>query len=286
MAKGSMANRKLRVRPDSPIAPLDKFDLYELCVQSPEYDAKMLRAIHGHSPTVLGEDFCGSAGISRAWVGLDRECRAIAVDRDAPTLARAQSKDPGITDERAAGRITYVLCDVMSVRDRCDVITVQNFSICELDERPTLVNYLRHARTRLSPRGLFACDIYAGADCFYTGHTKRAVEGPNGEKIVYTWEHRTSDPLRARVQNAMHFDVRGGSAGRKTVRLHDAFVYDWRLWSPPELADAMLEAGFSRVQFFPRFAEAIDDDERFHVLPIEDSNELSDSFSVYVVGRR
>lgn len=267
-------------------ALLDKFDLYELCVQSPDYDAKMLRAMHGHGPSVLGEDFCGSAAISRAWVALDRSHRAIAVDLDAPTLAKAQSKDPGLGDKREAGRITYILADVMAVRDRCDIITVQNYSICELHSRESLVAYLSHARARLSRRGMFACDIYAGADCFFTGRIKRIVEGPGGEKITYTWEHRTTDPLRARVQNAIHFEVRGGSAGRKPVILNDAFVYDWRLWSPPELAEAMLEAGFSGVQFYPRFAEAIDDDDRYHVLPIEDSNELSDSFSVYVVGRR
>ncbi len=269
---------------DGVSSQLDKFDLYELCVQSPDYDARMLNAIHGRSPRVLGEDFCGSAAISRAWTALNRHNRAIAVDHDAATLAKAQSKDPGLTDRAAAGRITYVLADVTAVRDRCDLISVQNYSICELHERDALVEYLAHARSRLGRGGVFACDIYAGADCFFTGRIKRAFDGPNGEKITYTWEHRIADPLRARVQNAIHFDIR--DKGRKPIPLHDAFVYDWRLWSPPELADAMTEAGFSAVQVFPRFAEAVDDDNRYHVLPIEDSNELSDSFSVYVVGKK
>lgn len=265
---------------------LDKFELYELCVQSPDYDAKILRAIHGHAPRTLGEDFCGSAAISRAWIALGAAHRAIAVDRDEPTLAKAQSRDPGLAKRALAGRITYILADVMAVRDRCDMITVQNYSICELHRREALVAYLRHARSRLARRGIFVCDVYAGADCYFTGRIKRLIDGPRGERITYTWEHRTTDPLRARVQNAIHFEVRGGSAGRKPLILNDAFVYDWRLWSPPELADAMLEAGFSQVQFYPRFAEAIDDDDRYHVLPIEDSNELSDSFSIYIVGRR
>ncbi|MBX3406657.1 MAG: class I SAM-dependent methyltransferase [Phycisphaeraceae bacterium] len=284
---------------------LDKFDLYEICVQSPDYDVRMLDAIHGASPRTLGEDFCGSAAISRAWVARGRGRRAVAVDSDRATLERAQSKDPG------GGRITYVLADVLQARERCDIVTVQNFSICELRERPALVRYLSHARSRLARGGVFACDIYAGSDVFFTGRIRREIVGPGGEKITYTWEHRTTDPLRARVQNAMHFVVRppaapppsrtGRSAGRaakvtdfrsgvapkaRTQRFDDAFNYDWRLWSPPELADAMMEAGFSRVQFYPRFAEAIDDRERFHVLPIEDSNELSDSFSVYVVARK
>lgn len=266
---------------------LDRFDLYELCVQSPEYDVRMLDAIHGRSPRTLGEDFCGSAATSRAWVALGAGRRAVAVDSDLATLERAQSKDPG------GGRITYVLADVLEARDRCDVITVQNFSICELRERPLLVRYLAHARSRLARRGVFACDIYAGSDVFFTGRIRREVVAPSGERVTYTWEHRTTDPLRARVQNAMHFVVRPprtargrSGASARTLRINDAFVYDWRLWSPPELADAMIEAGFARVQFYPRFAEAIDDEERFHVLPIEDSNELSDSFSVYVVARR
>jgi hypothetical protein len=265
---------------------LDRFDLYELCVQSPDYDSKMLRAIHGHSPLMLGEDFCGRCAISRAWVALDSKHRAIAVDRDAETLASAQSKDPGLLSAALAGRITYVLADVMDARDKADIITVQNFSICELHRREVLVRYLKHARSRLARRGIFVCDIYAGSDCFFTGRIKRIVDGPGGEKITYTWEHRVADPLRAMVQNAIQFEVRGGSAGKKGLKLTDAFVYDWRLWSPPELADAMLEVGFSQVQFYPRFAEAVDDDDRYHVMPIEDSNELSDSFSVYVVARK
>jgi hypothetical protein len=32
--------------------------------------------------------------------------------------------------------------------------------------------------------------------------------------------------------------------------MKDAFTYDWRLWTIPELRDAMLEAGFSDVAVF------------------------------------
>ncbi|MCR9075600.1 MAG: class I SAM-dependent methyltransferase, partial [bacterium] len=65
----------------------NKHDLYELCVQSPKDLVPLLRAIHGDSPAVLGEDFAGTAAVSHLWVERDG-CTAIAVDFDEETLAR------------------------------------------------------------------------------------------------------------------------------------------------------------------------------------------------------
>jgi hypothetical protein len=44
----------------------DRHDLYERTVQSPDRIVSFLRAIHGRSPVAIGEDFCGTAAVSRA----------------------------------------------------------------------------------------------------------------------------------------------------------------------------------------------------------------------------
>jgi SAM-dependent methyltransferase len=266
-----------RTRP-APKPAIDRFALYELCAQSPERDARMLRAIHGAQPRTLGEDFCGTAALSAAWVALHPGGRAVAVDLDRETLDRAAP--------RASSRLRLVQADVRSVRAKVDVIAVQNFSINELHTRRDLVDYLRHARARLSPGGCFVCDCYDGADAYVTGVIRQSVapspDWPRGVKIAYRWEHRTADPLSGRVVCAMHFEVRSGSSVR---RFDDAFVYDWRRWSVPELRDAMLDAGFGRTEVYPRTAAAVDSDGEFYASPIEDALEVGDSFNVYVVAR-
>lgn len=257
------------------IAP-DRHTLYTLCAQAPLRDAKVLSAIHGKRPRILGEDFCGTAALSRAWAGLGRSHRAIGVDHDADTLAAAEPHS----------RVRLVCRDVRRVREPADLIAVLNYSIGEFHDRGGLVGYLRHARSRLKRRGksaCFVCDIYGGADAFLTGRVRQRFRLPTGEAVLYDWEQRTADALTGRVSNAMHFTLTP-RRGRRIV-LHDAFTYDWRLWSVPELRDAMREAGFGRTEAFERRPGAIDDRGDYHAVPIEDAAEIGDSFSVYVAAR-
>ena len=121
--------------------PFDKHDLYELCVQSPKHLAPLLRAVHGKDPVVLGEDFAGTAALSYEWVKRDG-ARAVAVDMDAAALGKHPDH----------ARVSKVLSDVRRVPDACDVLFVGNFSIGYLHTRRELVDYLRHARSRISPR--------------------------------------------------------------------------------------------------------------------------------------
>ena len=267
----------------------DKHTLYELCAQNPARDAALLRAMADDAagprragPT-LGEDFCATAALSRAWCGLGRTYRAVAVDHDPDVLALA----------RPHPRVRLLCADILKAKARVDLIAVQNFSICELHRRAALVAYLAHARSRLGRAGSFICDIYGGSDAYSTGRIRQRVATgpgvlPEGAKLTYVWEQRTADPLSGRVVNAMHFQIdlaKADATGRRRTVLTDAFVYDWRLWSPAELTDAMLEAGFARVEAYHRTPDAIDQDGRPHVAPIEDADELPEAFNIYLAGR-
>jgi len=46
---------------------MDRYDLYELCVQGVEALVPFLAELHGDQPQRLAEDFCGSAALSRHW---------------------------------------------------------------------------------------------------------------------------------------------------------------------------------------------------------------------------
>lgn len=251
-----------RTRPDR--AGLDRFELYELAVTAPRLLARFLKAVHGGDALVLGEDFSGTAALARAWVKLDARHAAVAVDKDLAALVRARS--PGIKIVRS---------DVLRAKDRCDIIAATNFPICYWHTRAELIAYLKHARSRLTRRGIFVADLYGGSDSFVTG-SKVVRLRKDGRAVHYTWEQRTADPITGRVLNAIHFRVGGRT-------LKDAFVYDWRLWSIPELSEAMREAGFGSVAVFDELGGAIDQRGRISTRP---AMELGDPYVVYVVARK
>lgn len=272
------------------------FSLYESCVQNPDLAVKLLRGIHAASPRILAEDFCGTAALSRAWVRAIANARAIAADIDPAPLKRAKALNT--KDLNAKGRNTKsrpaiakrvrilqanVLTSAPLAKLRADVLFVGNFSIGEIHERATLVRYLARSRKRLLKGGVFVCDIYAGESAFREGTTQREHVLSDGTRVKYTWEQRSADPFSGRVENALHFRVFKGSELVQDLR--DAFVYHWRLWSIPELRDAMLEAGFDRVDVYAQLPDAEDSDGNVYASPVDDPAELGPSFIVCVAAR-
>jgi hypothetical protein len=220
--------------------PFDRHELYERTVQSPEKVVAFLRAIHGGSPRALGEEFSGTAAVSRAWVRLVTDSSAVAVDQDASVL------------ERAAGveRLELVCGDVRTATDPAahgaDVIFIGNFSIGEIHDRADLVRYLARSLGRLRAGGVFVCDTYGGPSAFRVGAIEKSHWIEGGARILHVWEQREADPFTGRVVNAMHFRVERG--GEVVEAIENAFVYRWRLWSVPELHEALSEAGFSSTE--------------------------------------
>jgi len=252
----------------------DIHDLYELCVQSTDALVPLIRAIHAANPEILGEDFSGTAALSHAWVGLSDAHRAVCADLDRSALTK-HGEHPRI-EKRAA--------DVRTIDAPCDALFVGNFSIGYFHTRAELVAYLTHARTRLTDGGVFLCDTYGGDTSFTLGGVHRPTPMGDGRLCRYTWEQRRADPLTGMVTDVIHFRVE--DAGVITHEFDDAFVYEWRLWSVPELRDAMRDAGFATTEVYAKLPEAVDDEGNAYVSPIEDpEGELDDSFIVLVAGR-
>jgi hypothetical protein len=256
-----------------PERTLDKYDLYEMAAQSPRIQARFLRALHyrehNDNALVLGEDFAGTGAISRAWVESFEGASSVCVDHDAEPMQRAD----GIAGIRRR------CCDVRKASDEVDLLCTLNFSICELHSRSDLVAYLEHALSRIRPGGVFVADLYGGSDAFAEGESETVLRESDSGVVQYMWEQRYAAPLTGRVVNAMHFRVGEGEWMR------DAFVYDWRLWSPVELRDAMLDAGFGSVEFYDRLGDAIDEDGSIHALPLDDDEPIDENFVVFVAAR-
>lgn len=263
-----------RVRIAKRSAPLrDKHDLYELAAQSPARLAAFLRGLHPRrrGGLILGEDFCGSGAIARAWAAFGSGFAAVGVDKDASALRALASRCEG--DVRS--RITLRKADVLRARNPADVIAALNFPLGYFWEREGLLAYLAHARARLRAKGVFVADTYGGRDAFSIGRYSRALPGG----VRYEWEQRRADPATARVFNAMHF--REGGRWRR-----DVFTYHWRLWSIPELRDAMTEVGFRSVEIHEAPGDAAAADGLVLSTPLAPGEPIEENYVVYVVGRR
>ncbi len=258
----------------------DNFDLYEAAVQAPDAAARFLRALHP-AATHLCEDFAGSAALSRAWGDLSTSLTATAIELDPQTLDAARSRTHNNP------RVTLALEDATATTTPADIIATLNFSICELHTRQQLTAYLTAARNRLNPDGILVLDIYGGSTAYQTG----AFDIPfvyNDLEHTYTWKQLAADPISSRVLNAIDFDLASGES------IENAFTYDWRLWSPRELIDTLLEAGFTAVEAHDTLGGALDE----HNNPLPDPcwktdegwrdgapSLPNDSFVLYLVAR-
>jgi len=126
---------------------------------------------------------------------------------------------------------------------------------------------------------VYLADLYGGENAMAEGSAEVVFETEAGD-VGYEWRQVSANPLTSLVRNEINFDLPGGE------RIERAFVYDWRLWSPAELADAFREAGFAGVEFHAGFGGAVDDDGSPVPEPIVTADELGDEWVVFVVARK
>ena len=61
--------------------------------------------------------------------------------------------------------------------------------------------------------------------------------------FTFIWDQDIFDPASHFYTCRIHYAFQDGS------EMRNAFVYDWRLWSMPEVIEVMREAGFEDVHF-------------------------------------
>lgn len=264
-----------------------RWRLYEHCVQNIPMTLRMVEAMHAagarSTARTLHEDFSGSAAFAHAWCSSGPKRSALAIDMDPEAHA----------DGKAHARLKRLTADLARLPrtipspSKADVVYAGNFATCELHAREALVAYLSRARQRLTPGGVFVCDLYAGPGAWRTGDT-RVVHPPLPElptyRVAYTWRQREADLVNGLVSNAIDFEI-VNARGVAVHELVNAFTYHWRLWSIPELRDAMAQAGFGEVDVYPDSPEAVDADGVAYLNPM-DFLETKSSTVVYVCARR
>jgi hypothetical protein len=261
--------------------PRDRFHFYEIAVTNADMLARFCRALHPATPTTLREDFSGTAALARAWLSLAPDHRAIAVDHDAAVLARAKR------DARTnATRLRTLSKDVLQASTntaKADIIAATNFPLGYFHTRDDLLTYLKATRRRLNRKGLFLADLYGGASAFDSSTTRRTFREPDRRRFTYLWEQREANAVTGLVHNAIHFQFKDNAGRTKIIR--DAFTYHWRLWSIPELTDALRDAGFSDIECHQRLGDAIDAEGNLYVSKPDPDELLDRDWVVYVVAR-
>jgi SAM-dependent methyltransferase len=222
----------------------DPFALYLRAVQAPDVDVaffeRVYRAQHGAAPRVLREDFCGTAAVACEWVRRGRDREAWGVDLDGPTLAWGDARHRAPLGA-AAARVHLVEGDVRTARTApADIVVAQNFSYFVFKTRDDLRAYFRAAHAHLGPRGVLVLDLFGG----YESMEDDREDITEHDGFDYVWEQARFDPITHHGTYKIHFRFPDGSA------LEDAFVYDWRVWTIPEVREVAVEAGFDRADAY------------------------------------
>ena len=221
----------------------DKYSLYQQSVQSPEHEVEFFvqayKEAYRKNPTILREDFCGTFSVCCEWVKLKNTYQAIGVDLDPEPLDWGRENNLSKLSATQQKRIRLLQQDVRKKnRPPADVLAAQNFSFWIFKTRSEVIEYFKVARSNLKPQGVMVMDMMGGSDCYVEDHTDKRtiVKGKKGFK--YFWHQEKIDPITHDTTFYISFKFPDGS------KLKNAFEYNWRFWSTPEIREMLEEAGF------------------------------------------
>jgi cyclopropane fatty-acyl-phospholipid synthase-like methyltransferase len=235
-----------RIEPLSEIA--DRHRLYELAVQDAGAEVafvdRTFRRLRGRPAETLREDFCGTAAVCGEWVRTRRSRRAWGVDLNAEVLDWGRRNNLSRLTPEQAARVKLLQDDVMSIEtEPVDALLAMNFSYWTFKDRPTLGRYFRRAHDALGGDGVLFLDAFGGYDAFRELEEPREIDEA-GWRFTYIWDQARFDPVSNHLLCHIHFAFPDRS------RIDNAFTYDWRLWTLPELRELLEEAGFARVTVY------------------------------------
>ena len=219
----------------------DKHVLYQESVQGPVEDAEFFAKFHkkytGKPLRVFREDFCGTAILSCEFVKRHKKNHAIGVDLHGPTLDWSREHNVSKLNEDQQSRMNLIQGNVLDVREpKAELVAALNFSYSVFKTRKDLGAYIQNAYNALSPGGLFAIDAWGGGQAQFIVKEKKKLKG-----FKYVWDQADFDPITHNILCKIHFEFRDGT------RMKNAFVYDWRLWTLPEIRELMEDAGFKDI---------------------------------------
>lgn len=233
--------------PSTPALTLErKYELYQAAVQAPDFDIKFFlkeyKRLRKNTPRILREDFCGTGYLSCSWVKKNPEHVAIGLDLDPEPMNYGKTHHYEKLSADAKTRMSYHQCDVLkSKRYKADIVAALNFSYCLFKDRTVLKNYFQQVKASLLPQGLFVLDLFGGIECM-GGPVEDIIEHKD---FTYYWDCDGLNPINHECVYKIHFKEKN-----RRNKIKDVFVYQWRLWTLPEIKDLLLEVGFKDVMVY------------------------------------
>lgn len=224
--------------------PFDKYEYYIQAVQSPEMDCDFIsttyKQLRKKPVRTIREDFCGTFAICCEWVKKHKDNRSIGVDLDLEPLTYGRENYLAKLKPAQRERVTPVQGSVLTAQvPKVDVIVALNFSYYLFKSKLLLRQYFKRARLGLKKDGLFIVDSFGGGDCQSANEECTKIGN-----FLYYWDQTNFNPITNEAMFYIHFK-RKGERKREKV-----FSYDWRVWTIPEIREAMMDAGFKRTHVY------------------------------------
>lgn len=228
---------------------IDKYHFYEESVQCPEEDIELFVSLyqqaHGREPRHMREDFCGTFKLACEFVKRGPKNTAEALDLDPEPLAYGRRTHLARLSADQKSRLSVHERDVISVsRAKADLIIANNFSFYIFRERETLVRYFSKACRSLKRGGMHILEMVGGPGFVEKNREQRTIKQMGRAKFKYVWDQRSFNPINREGRYAIHFQLPDGR------KVRNAFTYHWRIWTIPEVCDALREAGFRETAVF------------------------------------
>jgi len=187
----------------------------------------------------IREDFSGTFLLCCEWVKQRAERLAIAVDLDKEVLDWGREHNLPLAGP-AADRITVIcsdVCDRQLEVSLVDVTVAFNYATNLFTSRRALMEYFRIALDGLCEDGILFLDLYGGTASQIASKYRK-----NFSDFTYIFEQSGVDVVSHRAEMAIHFRFPDKSG------IKQAFSYSWRVWTLPEIVDALEDAGFKAVK--------------------------------------
>jgi hypothetical protein len=227
----------------------DRHLLYQQAVQDVESEIDFIEQtwseLRDRPAVFLREDFCGTANTACEWIMRDESHQAVGVDLDREVLGWSRANKLPQLDEEQLERIELLNEDVLQTRPGiADIILAMNFSYYLFLKRDDMRDYFANVLDGLVSDGIFFLDAYGGYEAPMVLTETRECKDEDGNEFTYIWDQATFNPINSRMDCRIHFEFPDQS------RMDQAFAYQWRLWTLPEIREILYEAGFSEVDIY------------------------------------
>ena len=271
------SKKKSRVSRPTMASQADKHKLYEASVQCVESEIdfvdNIFTKLRDRQARRLREDFCGTANTSCEWVRRRDTNTATGVDLDTEVQQWGRDHHIAKLTPNQQNRIQLLQGDVMEVStEPMDVVLAMNFSYWIFQERAQMIAYFKRVYDSLVADGVFFLDLFGGYEAF-----EELTEESENENFTYVWHQAMYNPITGAAQCRIHFKFDDGS------QMKNAFIYNWRLWTFPELIEILTEAGYRATAYW----EGTDEDgEGDGVFTASTQGEADAGWVAYLVGAK